>query len=208
MKKLVLSIALVLIILVVSAKEKDYKYGLGFSGGMISGSGFSFRKLSDIGGYQINFGAIMQNADECEDCFGTTYEKNYFLETDDTFTEQSTDMNMNINLGYNLYKTLHIGTKSKLYLLAGGAVYMSSDKVYEQDYNYNNTSNYWEKSGNQRETFENDFLFNIGGGFGFDYKISQNIVLNLEWPLTVSLSDDGTNIFMYIPQAGIHYYFK
>ena len=207
MKKILILLITLLIITVLVAEEKDYKLGLGFGGGMISGSGFSFRKLSDKGGFQINFGAIMQNNKDCEGCFDDVGWYS-FEDTTKTFTETNYDGFGNVNLGVNLYKTLHNGKRSKLYLLGGVAGYLNFEKSYTQEFEYNENSQTWEKIGDIKKNNENDYRLNLGFGFGFDYKISTNISVNLEWPLVFSLTGKEVDIFMYIPQAGIHYYFK
>ena len=68
----------------------------------------------------------------------------------------------------------------------------------------------WEE---KKREFDNnkkysDFIYNIGAGFGIEYKLNENIRLNLEWPLCFSFYEDQTRIIMYMPQGGIHYYFK
>ncbi|MBC8384534.1 MAG: outer membrane beta-barrel protein [Candidatus Cloacimonetes bacterium] len=208
MKKKILISLMTLLIVVISAEEQDYKLGLGFGGGIISGSGFSLRKLSDKGGFQINLGAIIRNDTGCDDCFDYDHSWLTFEDTTEVFTERAYDGWGNINAGINLYKTLHNGRKSKLYLLAGTAGYLNFETRYEQDFAYNENDQEWEKNGDMRSTKDTELTINLGAGFGFDYKLSKNIRLNLEWPLAISFSTGGTNIFMYIPQAGIHYYFK
>lgn len=209
MKKTILIITLLIMAFVISAEDKDYELGLGFGGGMISGSGFSFRKLNDNGGYQINFGAIMQNYDDdCEDCFDNELHGDYYGDIGEIYTDRDYDSFGNLNLGGNLYKTLHKGSRTKLYLLGGGAVYMSFEKNYEQDYEWNSIDEVWEKIGEMQTENKKEFVYNFGGGFGFDYEVTDNISVNLEWPLTLSFSGEDLNIFMYVPQAGIHYYFK
>ena len=163
MKKIVIVLTMLVTVIVISAEEKEYQYGLGFGGGMISGSGFSFRKLNDNGGFQVNFGLMKY------DHFG------------------------NRNIGVNLFKTMHCSKRSKLYVLGGAALY----NTYEDDNWYDD---YYDDNSNTAIT--------VGGGFGFDYKLSEYIRFNFEWPVTFFFSTGNTNIYMYIPQAGIHYYFK
>jgi hypothetical protein len=208
MKKLLIICAIVVFAILIYAEDKEYQYGLGFGGGMISGSGFSFRKLNDNGGYQINFGAIMQNYDECNDCYNDELYGDYYGDHDEIYTERFYDGYGNINLGANLYKTLHEGYRSKLYLLGGGAVYMGFEQNHEQDYEYNSANDVWEKVGEMRTENSRNYTYNAGAGFGFDYAVTENIIVNLEWPLTISLSGEDVNVYMYLPQAGIHYYFK
>ena len=207
MKKVSLIIIILLALSMLTAEEKELEYGLGFSGGLISGSGFSFRKLNDDFGYQINLGALMDNSSECDDCFPENYHGEW-IEDDDSFTDYSYGNTTHANLGINIYKPLHNGKRSKLYLLAGTAGYFFREKISEQDYTYNDIDSLWVQTGQRRDATETEFTLNLGAGFGFDYKLSENIKLNLEWPLVFSFPEDDMRIYMYIPQVGIHYYFK
>ena len=49
---------------------------------------------------------------------------------------------------------------------------------------------------------------NIGIGIGIDYQLTDYIHINLDWPFVYSRGEDNFDLIMYIPQAGIHYYFK
>jgi len=208
MKKIYLILSILLTIFLLSAEVKDLEYGLGFSAGMISGSGFSFRKLSDDFGYQVNLGALMDRSSGCDDCFPDEYERQLRADDNEDFTDNSKGSTIHANLGFNLYKPLHNGKYTRLYLLAGTAAYFSQEKVSKQDYTYNDVDSVWVKTGKQRDHFDNDLTVNIGAGFGIDYKLIDNIRLSLEWPLVLCFPEDEMKIIMYIPQIGIHYYFK
>jgi opacity protein-like surface antigen len=207
MKKNIVILIVVFALVSLSAEKKELKTALGFAGGMISGSGFSFRNLNNKNGFQINFGAIMQNVD-CDYCFEDELPEDFFTDTNKIYTLENTNSYSNINIGLNFYSVLHNGKRSKLYVIGGGAGYFSIDLVYEQNYDFSITHHQWETVDSTSEHKEINMTLNIGGGFGFEYKLSDNIALNLEWPLVVSFFDRTTNIYMYIPQAGIHYYFK
>lgn len=208
MKNLCLLVTVLIIFSSLFCEEKELQYGLGFSGGLISGSGFSFRKLNADFGYQINLGALMDNSTRCDECFAEELPGDWYYEDDDIYTEHSYGSSFHANLGVNLYKQLHQSRKSRFYLLAGTAAYLFSEEVSEQDYSYDDTDSVWVKTGQVRHEQNNDFTLNLGAGFGIEYKLSENIRLNLEWPLTFSFSDGDMNIYMYIPQGGIHYFFK
>ena len=207
MKKL-MTFTIILIFSFALSADENLRHGLGFTGGMISGSGFSYRQMNENYGFQFAFGALMNNSSDCEYCFQESYESDWISVEDDFYTEYSYGNTLNLNLGINFYKPLHKGKKSKLYLLAGTAGYLFSEDVTEQDYEYNDTDSLWVQSGQERIDINTEFTFNIGTGFGIDYNLSNNIKLNFEWPLVFSFQDGDMNILMYIPQAGIHYYFK
>ena len=199
---------ILLTLFLLSADEKELEYGLGFAGGMISGSGFSFRKLNDNFGYQINLGALMDNTSQRDDYFPEEYSGDWIYEEDGIYTDYSYGSSFHINLGINVYKPLHQGERSRFYLLAGAAGYLFREEVSQQDYIYDDVDSVWVKSGQLRKENDNEFTFNVGAGFGIEYKLSENIRLNLEWPLVFSFIEDDMNIYMFIPQGGIHYYFK
>lgn len=206
-KSLIIFAAFIFISLL-SANEKELEYGLGFAGGMTSGSGFSFRRLNADIGYQFNLGALMDNSSRCIDCFPEVYSGEWYYDEDGIFTDYSYGKSLYANLGASIYKPLHQGNKSCFYLLAGTAGYFFQEEISKQDYIYNVADSVWVKSGQVRNEKNNEYTFNVGAGFGIEYKLSENIRLNLEWPLVFSFLDGDMNIYMYIPQGGIHYYFK
>ncbi len=74
-------------------------------------------------------------------------------------------------------------------------------------YTYNEDTGMWDSEiGTATENKETTLRTNFGIGIGIDYKLTENIHLNLDWPLVLSKSDEDFDIIMYIPQAGIHYY--
>ena len=206
--KTLLFALLLLAFTMLAGQEKELECGLGFSGGLISGSGFSFRKIDAGFGYQINLGALMDNTSRCDHCFPDEYPRDWINEEDDVYTDRSYGSSFHANLGVNFYKPLHQGKRSRFYLLAGAAGYYFREEVTKQDYIYVPADSVWVKSGAVRDDDNSNFTLNAGAGFGIEYKLSENIRLNLEWPLVFSFPEDKMNIIMYIPQAGIHYFFK
>ncbi len=207
MKKILILIMIFTLAMALSA-EDELRHGLGFTGGMISGSGFSYRQMNETYGFQFAFGALMDNSSECEDCFAESYDADWIYEEDGIYTESSYGNIMHMNLGLSIYKPLHHGKKSSLYLLVGTAGYLFSEDITEQDYIFNDTDDLWVQSGQERVESNTELAINVGAGFGIEYNLSSNIKLNFEWPLVFSFQEEDLNIFMYIPQAGIHYYFK
>lgn len=209
MKKMIILVVLLFLVLAAFAEENTYQYGVGFGGGMISGSGFSFRRLNENGGYQINFGILKRSYNDDDWEFGESHESQYYEgDNGTTYTDYYLDENLNLNIGVNGYRTLHKGQKTKLYFLGGGAIYVDKETRHEQDFLLNEVDDIWETNGDEREKIVTENSFNVGVGIGFDYHITKSISLAIEWPLVVSFTDDATNIYMYIPQGGIHYYFR
>ncbi len=178
-------------------EELQLSKAIGFGGGMISGSGFSYRKIDDKGGFQINGGLIGWNRNE------TLPDESDLRFSDYVYTEYAWNMYINGNVGVNLYKTLRKAEKSTLYLLYGAAVYLEAEQEISRRYQGGHYIS------EEQTNWSNDLIFNTGAGFGFEYHVTENIHLALEWPLILSLGGNSDfEIIMYIPQGGIHYYFE
>lgn len=170
---------------------------IGFGGGLISGSGFSYRKIDEKGGYQINGGLVGWNQNEQLPSESDLWYSNYVV------TEYAWNMYVNGNVGINFYKTLRKAEKSTLYLLWGSAIYLDAEQELSRKHQYG------QYISDEKTSWDTNLKVNAGAGFGFEYHITENIHLALEWPLTLSFSGNSEfNIIMYIPQGGIHYYFE
>jgi len=190
MKKILILITILALAMILSA-EDELRHGLGFTGGMISGSGFSYRQMNETYGFQFAFGAITIG-DTDDTYFEDEYDSYWWQNSGSTHIMEDEGIFFHTNFGASYYKHLHRSEKSTFYFLVGTAAYINFGEVSEQIYQYN----------------EVNIRANVGFGIGIDYKLTQNIHLNLDWPLVFSKSDENFNIIMYIPQAGIHYYFK
>lgn len=205
MKKIMILITIIFLSLILSAEE--FEHALGFTGGMISGSGFSYRRMKENYGYQVAFGAItMGDTDDTD--FEDSYEQYWWPDTTSVNTLEDEGAYWNANIGVSYYKHLHKGENSTFYCLLGTAAYMDFGAIQEQNYEYNEDLQIWETSGEPTENNEFNVRAHFGFGIGIDYKLTENIRLNLDWPFVFSKYDDNFDIIMYIPQAGIHYYFK
>jgi hypothetical protein len=220
MKKTILIIAVILFVVGLSAT--DFKHSLGFAGGMISGSGFAYRQMNDNYGFQVTFGVISNDGynDDWDDDDYYFYNEDYTYEynpeyssidTTEVYSEYGANIkNLMGNIGFSYYKPLHRGQKSMFYLLAGSSVYFARTEDKMKDFQIetlsDTTYHYVEIANEYTETTQ-EILINAGVGIGMEYNITKNIVLSFEWPLVFQKNDDEFNIFMYIPQGGIHYYF-
>lgn len=204
MKKIMMFIIILTFLLVLSAEE-NLRHGLGFTGGMISGSGFSYRQMNENYGFQFALGAItIGEGDDIE------FDEIGFWEEDtlDTYTMEDEGVFYYTNFGASYYKFLHKGEKSLFYFLVGTAAYINFGSVKEQIYGYNPDTQLWETLGESTEETEVTVRTNFGIGIGINYKLTNNIHLNLDRPFVYSRCYDDFDLIMYIPQAGIHYYFK
>jgi hypothetical protein len=199
--------------ILIAEDAMDLSRAIGFSGGMISGSGFSYRKLDHKGGFQINGGLLANNGNgsimEDESVHDIYY---WYPDTSHIYTEYDWDMSVSGSFGYNYYKTLRKAKNSTLYLLAGAALYFRSEKEISRDYQYAQIDSAKYRIlyvTDEKIQWVHDGTFNLGAGFGIEYNITDHIRVSVDWPLVFSFSTDSDfQIFMYIPQGGIHYYFK
>lgn len=212
MKKLII----VSIILIGSTfpQSSEFTQGLGFAGGMPSGSGFSYRQMNENYGFQVTFGIMVFQEDDFEDYYTEGYKGSYALndwtpDTNQIFTDESyRDTRKWGNIGITYYKPLHRSNKSLFYGFAGISTYYTSQTYQTRDYKYTLTSDStfsYDPINDAKEVKDNKFTFFAGVGLGIEYSITDNIRIHLEMPITIV---DNGNIFMYIPQGGIHYYFK
>jgi hypothetical protein len=193
------SVFFLLFVCVIASAQDDTNLSkaIGFSGGMISGSGFSYRKIDEKGGYQINGGLVGWNRNEQLPAESDLWYSHKIA------TEYAWNMHVNGNIGVNLYKTLRKAQKSTLYLLWGGAIYVDAEQeISRKHLNGKYISD-------EESTWDSHIRLNAGAGFGFEYHITENIHIAMEWPLTLSFAGNSEfEIIMYIPQGGIHYYFE
>lgn len=193
------------------SQSQELTQGLGFAGGMPSGSGFSYRQMHENYGFQVTFGIMVFQEDDFEDYFNESYTGPYapYDWTQDTsriFTDESyRDTRKWGNIGITYYRPLHRSNKSLFYGFIGGSTYYTSQTYQTREYKYSMSSDSYDPINKAKEVRENDFTFFAGIGLGIEYRITDNIRIHIEMPITIV---DNGNIFMYIPQAGIHYYFK
>ena len=188
------------------AAQQKYQHGLGFAGGMISGSGFSYRFLSDNFGYQINLAGISEGNNDYD--FPESISDEWLEpESSATFIDYKDGRNTYLNIGFTFLKPLHSREKSTFYALAGVAIYYSSDEYSEQKYSYDFTQEQFLPEGEVQKFNKTTSTYNFGGGIGISYNLTENITIFIDWPLVLSYQDN-LDIVMAIPQGGIHYFFR
>ena len=206
MKKVLLPMFLT--ISVAFSQYSDLTHGLGFAAGMPSGIGFSYRQMNENYGFQVTMGALAYSYDEdyLED---DPYYYEMEQKSDEIYTVP-TGGNNNFwgNIGLTYYKPLHRAEKSLFYGFAGISVYYTSEEYMAQDYIYiqeiDSTFTH-ELVGSEKKVHVTNLNEYIGFGLGLSYNITKNIRLSLELPFTVSNNGD---IWMIVPQGGLHYFFK
>ena len=210
MKKLLLP--LFLIISFAFSQYSDLTHGLGFAAGMPSGTGFSYRQMNENYGFQVTMGALAIGYDDAYTLPEEQIEHSYDgwnPNTNEIYTESSWDNDHFWgNIGLTYFKPLHRAEKSLFYGFAGVSAYYTTEKYVERDYKYfqETDSTYsYKPIGDEKNLRETNLDAFVGIGLGITYNITNNIRFSLELPFTVS---DQGNIWMIVPQGGLHYYFK
>jgi len=181
-------------------KEESRNTGLGFHFGTISGNGFSYRKYYDKGGLQVTLGGLTSGSKEIDNSvYG-----NYNGASTITITENG--RKTKINSAINYVRTLDTNQVGRFYIVAGGSLLSSFIRQYEIDYQMVKGDHYTIiKDQPERKKWDSEYTYYVGFGLGFDFDMGQNFHCTVELPLTI---DEDSEIRMYIPQAGIYYFFK
>lgn len=184
-------------------------HGLGFAAGQPSGVGLSFRKMSDNYGFQVTFGALSQNQDNRGyDTYQIEKDAAYEKPSLEPFTEKYYLRETNANLGILVFKVLHTAERSRFYGFVGGSIFYNLDTFKEYKYQYQlrpgDDVYIQQEIGKPTKSSESSNTIYAGAGIGMEFRITQNIRVAVEWPLTVSSEGD---FVMYFPQAGLHYFF-
>jgi len=179
MKKLIFIIIITASIL--SAEELTHS--LGMSAGYISGSGISYRQMREKIGYQIAGGVI------------------YNYEPDIDNPELDNEY-LGANISGTFYYLLHNKKTTRFYLLGGTTIFRVFEKGIDDDEWFNPETGFWEI---KKSPTINEIYINIGIGLGLEFPLTKYLHMSLEWPWYY---DDKIEFIKFIPQAGVHYYFK
>lgn len=114
----------------------------------------------------------------------------YYYEPEDEEEESELEEYLGWNISGTFYYILTNWQTSRFYLLAGTTIFDI----------YNNIENEYDD-----DEYEDDTFVNIGIGIGLEFPLTKYLHLSVEWPWYY----DGKSEFLkFIPQAGVHYYFK
>jgi len=208
MKSLKFLVPLVLVLSISIVLPCELQHGLGFSAGQISGIGFSYRQMRTSFGFQVTAGFISFKHDtEMSPGHTIPYDRDIWVPSEKIIEEQSIERETHGSAGVNLFLILHKTDKSKFYFLTGVSTFFTHEriKVHEYQYKLYDEAYSYEPTGKSYNESEYDQTLYGGIGLGLELKITENIRFAFEWPL--SISDEG-DVYMYIPQAGLHYFFK
>ena len=194
------------------SQYSDLTHGLGFAAGMPSGTGFSYRHMSENHGFQVTAGAVAYDFNEEYDYYlGDEMPRtiNDGWTPDEFYTDRTSGVDHFWgNIGLTYYKPLHRADRSLFYGFAGASIYYSSEKYIERIYQYfevTDSTYIYKPYGSDKELRETETDIFFGGGLGLTFNITNNIRFSLELPFTIS--NEG-HIWMIVPQGGLHYFFK
>lgn len=175
---------------------------MGFHFGTSTGSGYSFRKWGDLNGAQATIAAYSYG--KSNPSFPSSF---WDSESDqNTITVVRDGRKTNFTLGLNYLWSLHKGEWHRFYIISGGAFSLNSVKEFRMDYVRSDTYSYYDpRPTTKRSSWEQHNKWSIGAGPGFEIKIGGRFHFTLELPMTLNEKGD---IVMYIPAAGLYYYFK
>ncbi|MDZ7372087.1 MAG: hypothetical protein ONB12_13080 [candidate division KSB1 bacterium] len=203
-------ILLCLVVLTVSLTAEETANGLGFAAGQLAGIGFSYRYLPDNYGFQVSFGvlSLKQNNDYQPTSYRGSYDPDKWLPPIEPYPISYNTRDTHANIGVLLFKVLHSAKRSRFYLFTGGSIMYNESNYKEQYYGYTiidaSTFEYG-PVGKPNKRTEKESTRYFGLGIGMEYKLTDNIRIAVEWPLSYTSKGDWV---MYIPQGGLHYFFK
>ncbi|HOD18559.1 MAG TPA: hypothetical protein PKJ14_08010 [Candidatus Cloacimonadota bacterium] len=178
----------------------DSTHALGFHFGLVSGYGLSYRHFCHEGkfqnfGFQGVVGGYSSGKNEASlKVQDAEREGDYLIDTD-------AGRKYYINIGLNGIYELKRTSVFNFYLLGGMDWSYETKKLYHQKYDPADSSAY----GNIYTDHKIKSLLSMGLGPGVEINLGRYFKLAVELPITYT---GEHNLVMYIPQAGIYYYFR
>lgn len=199
MKRLI--IMMILLTALLGSLQAETRQGLGFHFGTVSANGFSYRYMDGKNGWQGTLGALSMGNNENH--FYSPYTD--YHNTAPSLTLSEDGRKTNFNFGLNYLRILGEKPNGNFYVFGGTSFLISRKTMLEQDYILQNMGSYeYVYNGNMRKEKKTENKYYIGAGLGFELKFGNNFGFAAEMPLTVNQEGEYK---MYIPQAGIYYYF-
>ena len=189
---LLIMVSLLVISTLAFAYDVDSRTALGLHFGTSSGNGYSMRWMKGDRGLQCTFGAYTAGSNDNVD----DYDDDSYLVSIRTAEGRRTSL----ELAANYLHTLDEFPNGLLYIMAGGSFKYFQKRMFEVDVNNHQID--WDS---ERSYLKRQLRWTIGAGPGFEIGYGSNFRFALEVPLTYNWKDE---IVMYIPQAGIYYYFR
>ncbi|MBM4400284.1 MAG: hypothetical protein FJ041_08165 [Candidatus Cloacimonetes bacterium] len=211
MKRTFISLIVILLLIVVSnisaqkAKtsspaEEEGSHGFGIHFGNVSGNGYAYRYLGQELGIQVVVGGFTTGKND------PSFSPNiYHYSNAPQISVTEKGRKYSFNLGGNLIFPLKKLENTVFYLHGGTCWVYSDQKLFTQKYNYSSSMEVYNISGKYETSHNIKSYVNFGAGPGVEMMAGKYFKLVIELPITYT----GTKeLIMYIPQAGLYYYFK
>lgn len=201
MKNIAILLLLLGLSLALSAQEAKSRTALGLHFGTSSGNGYSMRWMGEKHGLQGTLGAYTAGNNDVY--LSAPYYDSGNL--DSPFTVEEPGKRGAVILGLNYLYMLDHFRSGRLYIFSGGSYQYFQERVYMVDYTSDGVYNYVIDESSRRNELRRENRWTVGVGPGFELELGSQFRFSFELPITFNWKDD---IVMYIPQAGLYYYFK
>lgn len=179
---------------------------LGIQFGSSSGSGYAMRWIGQTHGLQITLGALSTGDNDVK---FQQYLWNEDIDSDAQTVEYTREgRRTTLSAGLNYIHVLDQSDRTRFFVAMGGAYRVGREQRFTRVYNLQQgTYPEYELDYDIPMTEEtvNVDKWTVGAGPGFEFVLDRRFRFTIDLPVTYS-SDD--KIVMYVPQVGLHYYFR
>ncbi len=187
-----------------AAEPIGYKTALGLHFGTSSGNGYSMRWMGRNHGIQGTLGAYTAGKNTV--MFDAPYAYDYI---DDVVTVREKGKEGSVILGLNYMYMLDHFRSGRLYIFGGGSYQYYQKRTHYMDFQRvpdgTDGQHFIAVPNTKTSELERQHRWTVGVGPGFEFDLGSQFRMSFELPITYNWKDD---IVMYIPQAGLYYYFK
>jgi hypothetical protein len=180
---------------------KFENHALGVHFGNVSGNGYAYRYMAKNIGFQFVAGGYTSGTnhynlpDQVSDYEGIGDVPRVFSDNGRKYS---------VNLGGNVILPLKRTENTLFYIHSGVCWFYSDTKRFNREYQYYNSGLYSSDT-DVFTSYKIRSYVNVGIGPGAEFLIGKYFKFVLELPITYTGNNE---LIMYIPQAGLYYYFK
>lgn len=179
---------------------------LGIQFGTSSGSGYAMRWIGEHHGLQATLGASTTGSNDVK--FAENLWEEDVESSAATIDYTRKGRRTSLVAGLNYIYILDESSKSRFFVALGGSYKIGRENVYTRRYNRIDNSYYeyaLDYSVPMKEELRKTDLWTVGAGPGFEFVLDRHFRFTIDLPITYNSDED---IVMYIPQVGLHYYFR
>ncbi|HOH47041.1 MAG TPA: hypothetical protein PLX59_04315 [Candidatus Cloacimonadota bacterium] len=179
---------------------------LGIQFGTSSGSGYVLRWIGETHGLQATLGASTSGDNDVK------FPENLWEEDVETAAQsvnyERKGRKTSLTAGLNYIHILDESAKTRFFIALGGSYKIAREKIFARRYN-RITSTYYEYELDytvpMSEEIHKKDVWTVGAGPGFEFVLDRHFRFTIDLPITYNSDEE---IVMYIPQVGLHYYFR